>query len=270
METESTATVDPITGAESAKTSTESTGQGADSAQASQGEKDIAGESKESTEGGKDEQTGERKQFRSKNQTIYELRQAVRERDERLTSFEEKLAKFEQQMEQRNQNGKPSRTFYEAPEDTLRAMFEENRKALLEEFNQTRLMDQQGIEWKQETSEAAKFIQGMKGITEEDMLEISELVRSTPAMKTMRPMERAEYATFLWQKSHGIGDKSASKARAATVTGSPGTVSGKRTAADVEKDINSLPRDVGKWKPEDHKRYDALEQEIRGMQSSAE
>lgn len=263
-------TADPITGEESAKTGTESTGQGTDSAHASQEEKDIAGKSQDESEGGKEEGTGERKQFRSKNQTIYELRQAVRERDDKLTSFEKKLAHFEQQMDQRTQDRKPSRTFWEAPEDTIKGMMEENRKALLEEFNQTRLQDQQGVEWKQETSEAAKFIQGMKGITEDDQMEIAELVRETPAMKNMRPMERAEYAMFLWQKSHGIGDKSAAKARAATVTGAPGTSSGRRTANDVEKEIMSLPRDVGKWSPDDHKKYDALEREIKSMQPSAE
>lgn len=270
MEQETSAVIDPITGEESAKASTESTGQGKDSAQASQEEKDIAGQPKGQTEDGKEEGTGERKQFRSKNQTIYELRQAVRERDERLTSFEKKLAQFEQQMQRLPQDQKPSRTFWEAPEDTIKAMMEENRKALLEEFNQTRLMDQKGVEWKQETSEAAKFIQGTKGITQEDQMEIAELIRSTPAMQNMRPGERAEYAMFLWQKSHGISDKSAIKSRAATVTGTPGTSAGRRTAADVEKDILSLPKDIGKWTPEDHKRYNTLEQEIKGMQSSAE
>lgn len=264
METETT---DPITGEATTKTEAGGSATETVASDGAQDQKTNAGGSQEQTEGGKDDGTEQAKsKFVSKQQQLYELRQKLRERDSQIEQLNERFSQFERKLQERTQEQKPSRTFWEAPEDTIKEMMEENRKALLTEFNQTRLQDQEGVAWKQETSEAAKFIQSQKGMTQDDHIEIAELIRSTPAMANMRPMERAEYATFLWQKSHGIGDRSAAKARAATVTGSPGTSTGKRNAADVEKDILSLPKDMKKWSPEDHKRYDALEKEIMGMQ----
>lgn len=268
---DTTGVIGSETGEATEKTSTESSGQGEVAAQGSQGQQDTAGQSQDQAEGGRDQGTEQRRPFRSKNQTIYELRQAVRERDAKLSDFEQRLSRFEQQIQQRTQDRKPSRTFWEAPEEVLeekiKGHLSEFEKRMLENLQQTRQQDQQSTEWKQETSEAAKFITSQKGLTEDDIADIEELVRSTPEMQAMSPMQRARYALFLWKDQKGITDRSAQKARAATVVGAPSGASGPRPMKEIEADFNKLPRDVSKWTPEDHKRADALEREILQAQT---
>lgn len=263
-------TIDPATGEATEKTGTESTGQGEVAPQASQGEKDNAGQSQDQTEDGKDQGTDTRKPFRSKNQTIYELRQRIREQE---GTFTQKLQSLEQRLEEmsratpRGQDRKPSRTFWEAPEDTLKEMMAEHwsktKQELLQELQQTRQQDQKSVAWQQETSEAAKFITSQKGLNEDDIADIEELVRSTPEMKAMTPMQRAKYGFFLWKEQHGITDRSALKAKASTVVGAPpGAGHGEMTEEEINREIDKLPRDVSKWTPEDQKKFESLERGI--------
>ena len=131
---ENTGTIDPITGDATEQTGTESTGQGTVAPQGSQEQTDNAGQPQGQSEDGKEQETGSRGRFRSKNQTIYELRQAVRERDAKLTDFENRISQFEQQIQQRPQNQKPSRTFWEAPDETINGMLEDKLKHFQEEI----------------------------------------------------------------------------------------------------------------------------------------
>jgi hypothetical protein len=269
MET-ATETIDPITGESTAKTETASTVTAPVEGQAPQGEKESAGSPQGDAEDGKEEGTDTRKPFRSKNQTIYELRQRIREQE---GSFSQKLDALEKRLEEmarvtnRGQDRKPSRTFFEAPEDTLKAIQSEQFKAfkeeLLGELRQTEQERNQSSQWQQETSEAAKFITSQKGMTEDDIRDIEELVRSTPEMQAMTPMQRAKYAMYLWREERGITDKTVQKQRAATVVGSPGGPGpAELTEAEINKRLDEFPKDVSKWAPEDHKKWEVLEREI--------
>ena len=270
---DTTGTIDPITGESTETASTEPAGQGTVEPQAPQGEKGNAGEPQGDTEGGKDNETDTRTQrpFRSKNQTIYELRQKLRDQEGQFTSRLDQLqSKFEEmknQIQPRGQDRKTSRTFYEAPEDTLSEIFDKKLSAFEEKFSQrletARQQDQQSVAWKQETSEAAKFIQGQKGLQEDDIADIEEIVRSTPEMQNMSPMQRAKYAMYLYREERGITDRSALKAKAATVVGTPpgGGASAGMTDEEMNREVDKLPKDVSKWTPEDHKRFDTLQSE---------
>lgn len=269
---DNTGVIDPATGEATEKTGTESTGQGEVAPQAPQGEKDNAGEPQGRSEDGKPEGTDTRKPYRSKNQTIYELRQRIREQEgtfnSRLEQLQQQYDELKSLVSSRGQDRKASRTFWEAPEETLKAMLAEERQALREEFRQTREQDQQSVEWRQETSEAAKFITSQKGLTEDDLADIEELVRSTPEMQALSPMQRAKYAMFLWRDQRGITDKSGLKARASTVVGAPPGASGQRTEEEINREMGKLPDNVAKWTPEDHKKFDALEREIISLKGS--
>jgi hypothetical protein len=267
---DTTDTIDPITGESTVKTEVPAQGQAPVEGQAPQGEKENAGPSQEGSEDGKEEGTDTRKPFRSKNQTIYELRQRIRDQE---GTFSQKLEALEKRLEEmarattRGQDQKPSRTFFEAPEDTLKAInseqFKSFKEELLGELRQTEEERNQASQWKQETSEAAKFITSQKGITEDDLRDIEEIVRSTPEMQNLSPMQRAKYATFLWKEERGIGDKSALKQKAATVVGSPGGHGPTElTEEAINKRLDDFPKNVANWTPEDHKKWADLEREI--------
>lgn len=269
-----TVTVDPITGEATEKTDAAGTATEKVASEGSQDQKSDAGSPQGESEDGKGEGTETRKPFRSKNQTIYELRQKIREQE---GTFSQKLEALEQRLEEmsraasRGQDRKPSRTFYEAPEDTLRAINSEQLKQfkeeLLGELRQTESEREQSSLWKQETSEAAKFIIDQKGLTEDDHKDIEEIVRSTPEMLAMSPMQRAKYALFIWREERGITDRSELKARASTVVGGPhGQGPKELTEADINKRLDEFPKNVAEWTPEDHKKWDVLEREIKRSQ----
>lgn len=265
-----TATLGSETGASTETQSTESTGQGEVESQGSQGQTDTAGTSQEGSEGGKEQGTDTRRpQFRSKNQTIYELRQGLRERDRQIQELSERFSQFEQKLQNRGQERKPSRTFWEAPEEVLderiTGHLSEMEKRLLDRMEQRDTQSQQTSQWKQETSEAAKLITNRKDMTPEDHEEIMELVRSTPAMQNMRPMERADYALYLWEKQKGITDKSSMKAKASTVVGTGAQTTGAKTwtEASMKQAIDKFPVDPKSWTPEQHAEFNKLDQEFR-------
>jgi hypothetical protein len=257
------------------ETETPGVAQGTESV-ASENEQQPSG-SQESTEGSQVEGQPFRQRGPSKLDTIRELRAKLRERDQRygseMETLKSQLSEMKEMIAQsRNGNPKPSKTFWEAPEEVLDERFDSKltamEKRLLDRFDKRETQNQESSEWKQETSEAAKFIQGQKGITPEDQEDIADIVRTHPAMQKMRPMERADYALFLWQKQRGISDKSSLKARAATVVGAP-SAGGEKvwTEAEIESKINEFNRTpMDKWSQDQIQKFDAFEREIREAQ----
>lgn len=236
-----------------------------------QGQENNAGASQEGSEGGRAEGTETRRPaFRSKNQTIYELRQKLRERDSywqtEVGTLKEQIAQI-QKLFGRGQNPKPSRTFWEAPEEVLEERLQNHMTAmeerLAERWEKTQTASQENSEWKQETSEAAKFIRGQKGLSEDDLLELSNTIREHPLMEKLRPMERAEYALFLFNRDKGVSDKTVLKGRAASVNGS-----GQNPAAEhvwTEQEMEAEYRKLGdpkNWTAETHQKAKQLEQEF--------
>lgn len=268
--TDDTATLgQDTTGAATEQTTSESTETGPVAPEASQGESTDAGASQERSDGGRDRGTDTRRPYRSKNQTIYELRQDVRERDAKLRSFEERLSSFEQKFQPR-QNSKPSRTFWEAPEEVLderiSGHLSEMEKRIIENLQQTRQIDQQTSEWRQETLEASKLIKSELKLTEDEEEELADMLRSRPAVAQMRPLERADYALYLWNKEKGITDKSSLKNRAASVQGSGGSSNGGPriwTESDIDREMKKYPPDPARWSAEQKKQFEAVDAEIR-------
>jgi len=231
---------------------------------------ESAGDSQEFSEGGSDDGRQGRFSGRSKLGTIRELRAKLREersqRESLVGDLQSRLDNLEAKLRPAQNDQRPSRTFWEAPEDVsrelTRAELKSFKEELLGELRQTEQEREQTAEWKQETSEATKFIRTQKGLTPEDEEEVADIVRSTPSMMNLRPMERAEYAMFLWQKQKGIGDKSSIKARASTVAGSTTSTGGKRiwTDADMKREIDKFSG--SKWTPEQVKAFDVLNREF--------
>lgn len=231
-----------------------------------------AGGSQESTEVGSENEQGNRQRGPSKMDTIRQLRQ---ERREMRAYWESEVGQLKAQLEElkKMQPGipgqKPSKTFWEAPEEVMDERFgnrlSEMEKRLLERIEQRESQNQQTVEWKQETSEAEKFILNQKGLTPEDHEDIADIVRSTPAMQNMRPMDRAKYAMFIWKEERGITDKSASKARASTVSGTPPAAGGLKnwTESEIEAEMKKFPTNPANWTKEEESRFKSLENEIR-------
>lgn len=257
--------------AESTETqSTESSGQGQVETQGSQGQQDNAGGSQGRSDVGREQRTEPRRQFRSKNQTIYELRQAIRERDAKYQELENRLSQFEQKFSPR-QDRKPSRTFWEAPEEVLderiTGHLSEMEKRILDQMHQRDQQMQQTAEWRQETLEANKLIKSELKLTVDEEEELAELLRASPAVRHMSPMERAEYGIFLWNKQKGVTDKTQTKRMAASVSGQTSGASGgakmwteKEMEAEMNK-LNSIP--IDKWTEDQHKRFKELDYEFR-------
>jgi hypothetical protein len=237
-----------------------------------------AGEPKGDTEGGQEEGREFRQRGPTKLDTIRELRSRLREQ---RGAFESEIGTVKTQMEElkallqnRNPGQKPSKTFWEAPEEALderlKSHLSEFEKRMMSAFQERQSMDQESVEWKQETLKATEFIRSQKGITREDEEDIAEIVRNTPAMAQMRPSERAEYALYLWQKERGISDRSEAKARASTVSGAPPAIGGKKTwtNSEIERELDKFPKDPKDWTPEMDTQFKAFERSIR--EASAE
>ncbi len=240
----------------------------------SQEQENHAGGEQSFSENGKESGTDTRRpQFRSKNQTIYEVRQKIRERDSywegELGTVKQQLAEF-QKMFGRGQNQRPSRTFYEAPEDTLREILSEDRKTLKEEllgeFRQTQEERESALTLKQEASEAVKFIRSQKGITDDDIHEIRDILASDRVAQSLgeQPMEQAEYAVYKWQKSRGVTDKTDLKNKARGAGGSSVSTGG--TAKTWTEDEMALEMEklgpVQNWGPEQKAKRAELEREF--------
>ena len=264
----STGTLDPQTGESTATQSTESTGQGQVDPQGSQGQTDNAGGEQSTAEVGREQGTEPRRPYRSKNQTIWELRQQIRERDRQYQELNERLSQFEQRFQPR-QNQKPSRTFWEAPEEVLderiTGHLSEMEKRILERMEQRDQQNQQTAEWKQETLEANKLIKSELKLSGDEEEELAEMLRASPAVKHMSPLERAEYAIYLWNKQKGVTDKSQTKRLAASVSGTSTASGGPKmwTEKEMELEMSKFPSDPSKWTEDQNKRFKELDYEFR-------
>lgn len=237
---------------------------------------DRAGAPQGDTEGGSASENMSRPRGPTKLDTIRELRAKLRERDQRYGSEMEALRgqveELKSMMASGPQSQKQSKTFWEAPEEVLDERIgrhlNEMEKRMLNQINQRQQIDQETSEWKQETSEAAEFIRSQKNLTDDDIEDIKDYVRENPVMEKLRPMERAQYALYLWREQRGIGDKSAIKARAQGVVGSPAPA-GRRTwtEEEVNRELAKFPSDPKHWTPEQNKAFEALDREIRQARS---
>lgn len=240
----------------------------------SQGQEANAGGEQSFSESGKDNGTGQRRSsFKSPQQRLYELRQQSREREQywesELGSMKEKLSRFEQMFGQ-GQKQKPSRTFYEAPEDTLRELLKESlepfRENLLGEIRQTQEERDSRAAVRQEASEAAKFIRSQKNMTPEDVQEIRELLATDEVAQSLseNPMKQAKYLLFLWKEQRGIGDRSGLKDMARGVTGASVSTGGAQktwTESEMAKEMEKLGP-VHTWGPEQKKKRQEFEREF--------
>lgn len=263
-----------VTGTTEKTTSDVSAETGSVAPESSQDERERAGGSQDSAEGGSASDRQVRPRGPSKLDTIRELRSRLRDeraqREQIVGDLQTRLDQLESRFKSNGQaERKPSKTFWEAPEDTIDERvgrhLSEFEERLLSHLDKRQTVDQETSEWRQETSEATKFIKNQKGITPEDEADIAEIVQTTPAMKAMRPMERAEYALYLWQKQKGVTDKSDLKAKAAAVAGAPLTLNGQKvwTEAEIQKEIGKFPTDPRTWTPDQSKAWESLDREIR-------
>jgi len=263
----------PSTGDASAKeTPGSSAGTGSDAPDTREGQ-DSAGGSQDSSAVGQDSANSSRQRGPSKLDTIRELRARLREErsqwQEQTGNLQTRLDQLEARFKSGNGSQKPSKTFWEAPEEVLderiSGHLSEMEKRIMENFQQSRTVDQQTSEWKSETSEAEKFIKTQKGFTPDDEEDLADIVRSTPLMMQLRPMDRAKYALFLWKEQKGITDKSDLKSRASTVVGSPPNMNGLKewTNTEIENAVSKFPPDPRNWSDDDRKKFDVLDGEIR-------
>jgi hypothetical protein len=239
---------------------------------ASEKETEQAGGEKSTTEGSQAGSQDDRRRGPTKLDTIRELRSRLREQksywEGEVGTLKQRLDEIQQTIASRSNGTRPRKTFWEAPEEVLderiTGHLSEMEKRILSTLQQNTQVNQETTEWRQETSEAAKFIQSQRDVTADDEEDIAEIVRETPAMQSMRPMDRAKYAYYLWKQERGIGDRSVAKARAQTVVGQPPASGGAKqwTEAEIQTEISKFPQD-GKLSPEQVKAFDALEIEIR-------
>lgn len=269
-----TADIAPSTGDASVKTDAgSSNGTETDASDSSQGDQGQAGGPQGSAEGGSARDSGFRQRGPSKLDTIRDLRSKLRDTNQRYGSEIENLKAQIEEMRSMVQSGNPgkkqSRTFWEAPEEVLderiQGHLSEMEKRILSGIQQRSESDQQSASWKQETSEAAGFIRNQKGLTEDDIAEISEIVAENPTMERLRPMERAEYAMYLWNRQKGITDKSALKAKTGTVVGAPASNSGPKqwTEAEIKRAMDKFPNNPKDWSEDHNKQWKELDREIR-------
>lgn len=262
----------PVNSGDATATATPESSQGTEKVASENGEQ--AGGSKETPEGGPEQGQNVRQRGPSKLDTIRELRAKIRDQrsywESEVGTLKQQLEEIQKTIASRTQGQKPSKTFWEAPEEVLDERFDSKLSAMeqrmLSAMEKRQTMDQQTSEWKQETSEAAEFIRSQKGITDEDQEDIAEIVRSTPAMANMRPMDRAKYAYFLWKEERGIRDTSTLKARASTVIGAPPSAGGQKTWTNAEieakvAEFNRIP--MKDWTKEQGVAFDAFERDIR-------
>lgn len=275
---DNTGTIDPSTG-DATETSqpTSSSGSEPVASESSQGQETNAGGEQSFSEGGKDNGTDTRRpQFKSKNQTIYELRQKLRERDSywetEMGTVKQQLAEFQKMF--RGKDQKPSRTFWEAPEEVLDERMQNHLSAmeerLAQRWEEKQTETQTAQQLRQEASEAAKLIKSQKGITDDDIMEIRDILSSDPVARRMAdsPMEQAEYVLYKWQKEKGVTDKSSLKAKAASVQGAPPQAGGGKvwTESEMEMTVNKLG-DPKTWTEKEKAEFSKLEREFMSAYS---
>lgn len=205
---------------------------------------------------------------------VRELNSKLREQrgywESEVGSLKTQLEEIRNQVGSRQAVQKQSKTFWEAPEEVLEerlsSHLSELEKRMQTKFEQTQAQREEASIRTQEVSEAAKFIRAQKGITDEDIQDIREILQSNPSLNGLSPMDQAEYALYKWQKERGITDNSAKKARASTVTGAPPAAgSGKKmwTKSEIESELSKFPPNPADYTPDDEARFKKLDDEWR-------
>lgn len=268
MDTGTMETTGSLTSESTENNSTDTSGQGQVDTQGSQGQQGNAGDSQGNADGGREQGTEPRRQFKSKNQTIYELRQAIRERDRQYQELNERLSQFEQRLQPR-QERKPSRTFWEAPEEVLderiTGHLTEMEKRILEKMEARDSQLERAHQWNQEKLEAAELIQKQLKLTPEEEIEFVELLKSDPLFDQLSPMQRANYGMYLWNQSKGIRDNGLNKRRAATIVTGGQPTSGPKmwTEQEMNAELAKFPQNPASWTQKDNERYQELEREFK-------
>lgn len=232
-----------------------------------------AGGEKSSAEGSSVGGQEARQRGPSKLDTIRELRAKIREQrsywESEVGTLKSQLEEIRNQIASGQRGQKQSKTFWEAPEEVLEERLSshltELEKRMQTKFEQTQEQRDQEALRQREMSEAAKFIRSQKGLTEDDIQDIVEILRSNPNLESLPYMDQAEFALFKWQKERGITDNSARKARASTVTGAPPTNTGPKiwTESEIEAEIKKFPADIRTWTPEQETRWKQLDDEFK-------
>lgn len=234
---------------------------------------DQAGGEQSSSDGSSVEGQQSRQRGKSVYSQVRELNAKLREQrsywESEVGTLRQQLEEIRSQVGSRQATPKQGKTFWEAPEEILEerlsSHMSELEKRMQSTFEQTQAQREQAALRSQEVSEAAKFIRSQKGITEDDIADIREILQSNPNLNNLSPMDQAEFALYKWQKERGITDKSANKARASTTVGAPASVAGPRTwtEAQIEAEMSKFPSDVKSWTKEENEKFALLDREIQ-------
>jgi hypothetical protein len=227
-----------------------------------------------SSDGGSVDGQAGRQRGKSVYSQIRELQNRLREQrgywESEVGGLKSQLEEIRAQFGNGQQGRKPGKTFWEAPEEVLEERLSTHlsdfEKRMSTKFEQTQAQREQAEVRKQEVSEAAKFIRSQKGMTEDDIQDIREILHSNPNLESLSPMDQAEFALFKWQKERGIGDNTAKKQRASTVTGAPPGGSGSPkvwSEAEIQAELSKFPPNPANYTPEDEARWKRLDDEWR-------
>lgn len=217
-------------------------------------------------------------QGRERGKSVYakvrELQSQLRDQrgywESEVGSLKQQLEEIRSHFGSRQAVPKQGKTFFEAPEDvlseTLNSHLSEFEKRMFSKFEQTQADREAASERAQEVSEAAKFIRSQKGISDEDIQDIREILQSNPDLNGLSPMKQAKYALMEWKESRGIMDNTARKNRASTVTGAAvSTATGKKiwSKSEIETELAKFPPNPANYTPEDEARFKKLDDEWR-------
>jgi hypothetical protein len=197
-------------------------------------------------EGGKSEASRNKPRWK---QDIERLREDRRQRDSQI----QQLNAEKQQLLEALKGGKTGQPqtkpdLWSDPD----AYFEAQNQKMLENFQRIRQEERQAEAQSAELRDAAKFVRSQKGMTEDDVQEIRDILRDEE-LDDQPPMRAARLALALWKERKGISDKSDLKARASmpSVGQSPGA-SHKRTYSQGEMDawVRDLELNPSKLTPD--------------------
>lgn len=261
-------------GSEATETETpaSSSGTGSVAPDASQGATNDAGGSQETAEDGSVNGQESRSRRNSPFDTIKELR--AKRREDRAY-WETKMGEMSSRMEELqkaislgNQSQRPSKSFFEAPEEVLderlNSRFSELEKNILKHFDSRHQQDSQDALRQQETNEAVKLAYAQKGFTTQDESDLAEIIQEK-GLGRLGSIGAVEAGLLIWKERRGISDKSALKAKASTVMGAPPTNNGARTwtEAEMSAELDKFPKDPKNWTPEQNKAFETLERELK-------
>lgn len=234
---------------------------------------DQAEGSQDSSDGGSASGQDARQRGKSVYSQMRELRSQLRDQrgywEGQVGTLKQQLDEIRAQVSQGPQVRKQGKTFWEAPEESiderLSSHLSEFEKRMASKFEQTQEQREQAAVRSQEVSEAAKFIRTQKGITEDDIQDIRDILKDNPELEGLSPMKQARYALMEWREARGIGDKTAQKNRASSVTGAPAQGSGPKiwTESEINTEMGKFPQNVALWTADDKTRFEKMDAEIR-------